>query len=80
RTAPEHKPKIEKAPEEAVCPKCRKKFPAGTKFCKECGTPIKPKISREKKPEDEVDKLIKEATTAGKGLLKEADSLFKRFR
>ena len=78
---PRPKPKIEKAPEEeAVCPKCRKKFPAGTKFCKECGTPIKPKVSKERKGEDEVDKIIKEATTAGKGLLKEADSLLKRFR
>ena len=77
---PRAKPTIQKAPEEAVCPKCRKKFPAGTKFCKECGTQIRPHVSRQKKPEDEVDKLIKEATTAGKGLLKEADSLLKRFR
>lgn len=77
---PRAKPTIQTVPKEAVCPKCRKKFPAGTKFCKECGTPIKPQISREKKPEDEVDKIIKEATTAGKGLLKEADSLLKRFR
>lgn len=77
---PRAKPTIQKAPEEAVCPKCRKKFPAGTKFCKECGTPIKPQVSTKKKPEDEVDKIIKEATTAGKGLLKEADSLLKRFR
>ncbi|MGB9980119.1 double zinc ribbon domain-containing protein [Methanobacterium sp.] len=78
--APRAKPEIKKAPKEVTCPRCRKKFPAGTKFCKECGTPIRPKISKERKPEDEVDKIIKEATTTGKGLLKEADSLLKRFR
>ena len=79
-TAPEHKPKIETPPKEVVCPRCRKKVPADLKFCTECGTKIRPQVSRKNKPEDEVDKLIKEATTAGKGLLKEADSLLKRFR
>ncbi len=77
-TAPE--PKIETSPKEVTCPKCRKKFPADTKFCKECGTKIMPQAPKKKSHEDEVDKLVKEAKVAGKGLMKEADSLLKRFR
>ena len=79
-TAPEHKPKIETASKEVVCPRCRKKVPADLKFCTECGTKIGPHVSKKNKPEDEVDKIIKGATVVGKGLLKEADGLLKRFR
>jgi len=77
---PRPKPKIETAPKEAVCPKCRKKVPADLKFCTECGTPIGPQVSKKGTNNDEVDKIINEAKVAGKGLLKEADSLLKRFR
>ena len=79
-TAPELKPKIETAPKEVTCPKCRKKFPADTKFCKECGTRIGSQVLKRKSHDDEVDKLINEAKVAGKGLLKEADGLLKKFR
>jgi len=73
---------IETAPKqekEVICPKCRKKLPANLKFCTECGTKIGPPVKEKKPHEDEVDKLIKEAKDTGKGLMKEADGLFKKF-
>lgn len=73
-------PKIEAAPKEVICPRCRKKLPANLKFCTECGTELVPRVREKRTHDDEVDKLIKEAKDTGKGLLKEADSLLKRFR
>lgn len=79
-TAPEPKPKIETAPKEVICPKCREKYPANTKFCTKCGTRFGPPVPKKKSHDDEVDKIINEAKVAGKGLLKEADGLLKKFR
>jgi len=77
---PKPKPKIEAAPKEVICPKCSKKLPADLKFCTDCGTGLGPQVPKKKAHDDEVDKLVNEAKVAGKGLLREADSLLKRFR
>lgn len=77
-TAPVTKPKTETTPNAVICPKCRKKITENIKFCKECGTPLKKPAPKEQH-EDEVDKLIKEAKETGKGLLKEANGLLKKF-
>ncbi|MDI6723146.1 MAG: zinc ribbon domain-containing protein [Methanobacterium sp.] len=71
--------KIETAPKEVICPKCRKKLSANLKFCTECGTRLGLQAPEKKSHDDEVDKLIKEAKDTGKGLLKEADGLLKKF-
>jgi len=72
-------PKIDTAPKEVICPKCRKKLSANLKFCTQCGTRLGSQAPEKNSHDDEVDKLIKEAKDTGKGLLKEADGLLKKF-
>lgn len=78
-TTPEPKPKVQAAPKEVTCPKCQKKLPTDLKFCTECGTSLGSPAPKKNSGNEEVDKLLNEAKVAGKGIMKEADGLLKRF-
>lgn len=83
----------EKEEKEIICPKCSKKLSSNIKFCTDCGTkmgqPVIKKspsiqkssnVSSQKSSNDPVDETIESLKETGKDLLKEANSLFKKFR
>jgi DNA-directed RNA polymerase subunit RPC12/RpoP len=67
--------------QEIDCPKCSKKLPGNSKFCKECGTKIRPVVSNQTSYNELVsDETIESVKETGKDIMKEAGSLFKKFR
>lgn len=71
---------IQETKKEIVCPKCSKKLPVNTKFCTDCGTKIGQPVSKIKTHDDPIDETIESLKDTGKDLMKEAGSLFKKFR
>lgn len=72
--------KIAEEPKEVICPKCSKKLPVDIKFCTDCGTRIGEPVPTKKTRDDPIDETIESLKDTGKDLMKEAGSLFKKFR